>query len=77
MRLKICDEIKTAFNFIYIWYILFHVQFQSFSIYRCKIQKKLPEEIDVLRNNPKVTRGLLPLPISNSFIFNSQFKGHA
>ncbi|XP_045214078.1 eukaryotic translation initiation factor 3 subunit L-like isoform X1 [Mercenaria mercenaria] len=40
----------------WLWDIIdeFIYQFQSFSIYRCKIGKKLPEEIDVLRNNPKI-----------------------
>ncbi|XP_052759791.1 eukaryotic translation initiation factor 3 subunit L-like [Mya arenaria] len=40
----------------WLWDIIdeFIYQFQSFSIYRCKIQKKSPEEIDVLKNNPKI-----------------------
>lgn len=40
----------------WLWDIIdeFIYQFQSFSIYRCKISKKLPDEIDVLRNNPKI-----------------------
>ncbi|XP_060581298.1 eukaryotic translation initiation factor 3 subunit L-like [Ruditapes philippinarum] len=40
----------------WLWDIIdeFIYQFQSFSIYRCKIGKKLPDEIEVLRNNPKI-----------------------
>ena len=40
----------------WLWDIIdeFIYQFQSFSIYRCKITKKPAEEIDVLRANPKV-----------------------
>lgn len=40
----------------WLWDIIdeFIYQFQSFSIYRCKMSKKMPEEIDVLKNNPKI-----------------------
>lgn len=40
----------------WLWDIIdeFIYQFQSFSIYRCKITKKPQEEIDVLRANPKI-----------------------
>lgn len=40
----------------WLWDIIdeFIYQFQSFSIYRCKITKKPPEEIEVLRANPKI-----------------------
>lgn len=40
----------------WLWDIIdeFIYQFQSFSQYRCKLGKKSPEEIDTLRNNPKV-----------------------
>lgn len=33
---------------------VFHLQFQSFSQYRCKTAKKSEEEIEFLRNNPKI-----------------------
>lgn len=33
---------------------LFALQFQSFSQYRCKTAKKSEEEIEFLRNNPKI-----------------------
>ncbi|XP_067671380.1 eukaryotic translation initiation factor 3 subunit L-like isoform X1 [Haliotis asinina] len=40
----------------WLWDIIdeFIYQFQSFSIYRCKLNKKPDEEIDCLRTNPKI-----------------------
>lgn len=34
--------------------MVFLLQFQSFSQYRCKTAKKTEEEIEFLRNNPKI-----------------------
>lgn len=34
--------------------VVFLLQFQSFSQYRCKTAKKTEEEIEFLRNNPKI-----------------------
>lgn len=36
------------------WTMMFSLQFQSFSQYRCKTAKKTEEEIEFLRNNPKI-----------------------
>ncbi|KAL3877920.1 hypothetical protein ACJMK2_035561 [Sinanodonta woodiana] len=40
----------------WLWDIIdeFIYQFQSFSIYRCKLNKKPPNEIELLRGNPKI-----------------------
>lgn len=44
---------KSCYNTV--WRItLFSPQFQSFSQYRCKTAKKSEEEIEFLRNNPKI-----------------------
>lgn len=48
--LKVClNAVNTDMGII-----LFPLQFQSFSQYRCKTAKKSEEEIEFLRNNPKI-----------------------
>ena len=48
------ENVVCLLHLLHIFTDYFMFQFQSFSIYRCKISKKPADEIDVLRANPKV-----------------------